>query len=260
MVSESKQFKKDFGMKYAIKQTAAAILTVGLVALSSTAVKANPSIPLGSTVSVTDVGEAPSLIVYGTFPVVAGAYTGGVYAGINNLLISVNSGPSFTVQGFCIDPFHYSLPSNRADNDTAVALANAPKSPGPMSATAATELEQLWAKYFSPTMDAQDAASLQVAIWELVAETSNSGAGEPLTFQSDATTAGVVSEAAGELAWVENPANINAPTANLIAVTGSGQDYVIEVPDSGPTLLMLAGSLMALAAPTILRKQASQKA
>jgi D-serine deaminase-like pyridoxal phosphate-dependent protein len=38
-----------------------------------------------------------------------------------------------------------------------------------MGLAAATDIEKLWAAYYSPSMNNQDAAALQVAVWEDVA-------------------------------------------------------------------------------------------
>jgi hypothetical protein len=76
------------------------------------------------------------------------------------------------------------------------------------------------------TMSNQNAAGLQIAIWELVGGSN---------FQLNSS----LDYGAGDmLAWVNN--NPTAPNADLIAVTGPGQDYVIpSVPDGGETVLLL---------------------
>src|SRR5579859_822138 len=68
------------------------------------------------------------------------------------------------MDGICIDPFHFS--EGTMPGYQAVPLTSAPKG-NFMSATAATEIERLWASYYSPTMSGQTAAGLQIAIWEL---------------------------------------------------------------------------------------------
>src|SRR5580658_5449746 len=49
-------------------------------------------------------------------------------------------------QGFCIDPWHWSLDGNM--NYTAESLASGPKNPGPMGAGVALQIEQLWQEYY----------------------------------------------------------------------------------------------------------------
>jgi hypothetical protein len=243
-------------MKQFVRNSAVGLvaLTVGL-GLPGVS-KANPNVPLGSSVSVTDVTDwstTPQEVVQGTFPIVpaeGSAYTGGVYAGINTLSLSVNGGASFLANGFCIDPFHYS--DAGPDADTAVPLTSAPKGPyGTMSSSAATQIEQLWYELYSSTMSDQSAAILQVAIWDVVSGNLVLGGkptSDPVVFSTtDPTTVLVQQDALADIAGLTP----NDPTANLIAVSGGGQDYVIDgpasVPDSGATLLMLGGSLVGLA-------------
>jgi hypothetical protein len=143
--------------------------------------------------------------------------------------------------GFCIDPFHASV--SGAQSYYSEALSAGPKPPGgPMGASAATEIEQLWQRYFSPTMSAADAAGLQIAIWEVVGgvdfklhQSNDYGAGAMLSW------------------WSVN--RMTAPSADLVALTGPGQDYLIPnslrpqgVPDGGTTVMLLGGSLWGLLA------------
>jgi hypothetical protein len=153
-----------------------------------------------------------------------------VYAGIINLQVD-----GVATQGFCIDPYHWSVSGPQPYSE--VPLTSAPKSPGgPMSSATATKIEQLWAQFFSPTMGNAAAAGLQIAIWDLVT------APFPGTFKVDA---GDTSVADADLAWVNS--NPNAATANLVGLTGPGQDYVIpSVPDSGTTALLLGLGVCAL--------------
>ncbi|HZR19852.1 MAG TPA: VPDSG-CTERM sorting domain-containing protein [Verrucomicrobiae bacterium] len=166
-----------------------------------------------------------------------------VYAGIVNLQVD-----GVPTQGFCIDPYHWSLSGPQTYSE--VPLGAAPKAPGgPMTSATATEIEQLWAKYFPAAMgDNAVAAGLQIAIWELVTETA--GHGLPLNTGNTGTfslLSGNDYGAGADLAWLA--ANPNAPTASLIGLTGPGQDYVIpSVPDSGTTALLLGLGVCALIA------------
>jgi VPDSG-CTERM motif len=157
------------------------------------------------------------------------------YAGLNTLLVN-----GIPVPGFCIDPFHLSLPGPQSYNTEALSIG--PKSPGgPMGLAAATEVEQLWWHYFSPNMSATDAAGLQIAIWDVVA-----GSGFSLHQDNDYGASAMLSW------WSQNQGT--ALAADLIAVTGPGQDYLIpdakppqSVPDGGATVLLLGGTLGGLA-------------
>jgi len=157
------------------------------------------------------------------------------YAGIIDLKVN-----GVAEDGFCIDPFHWSI--SGVQNYNAVDLSTAPKAPiNGMGATTALEIEQLWDQYFSPTMSSQNAAGLQIAIWELVG-------GSNFTLDS------APDYGAGDmLNWLNS--NPTAPSADLIALTGPGQDYVIpnfpgpndrNVPDGGATALLLVFAMAGL--------------
>jgi hypothetical protein len=173
-------------------------------------------------------------------------YTGNVYAGINTL--SINNGVSTTVySGFCIDPFHWSV-SGPSSNYSIVSLANAPKPPATLNAATAIDIEKLWAEYFSPTMSSPSAAGLQIAIWELVS--SNAVASDGLPANEAFSIVGNDYGASADLASL---ATYAGPFPNLPALTGPGQDYVINgtgsnatAPDGGGTFIMLALTLSAL--------------
>lgn len=172
------------------------------------------------SVTVQDTGMGQNEVVEMTSSTLGTAW---VYAGINKLLVNGNS-----YDGFCIDPFHWSV--GGPQSYTTEPLSAGPKPPGgAMGAAVATKIEQLWDEFYSPTMSNQNAAGLQIAIWELIGTTN---------FKLDSSN----DYGAGSmLSWVDN--NPNAPTADLTALTGPGQDYVIDaVPDSGTTILLLGFS------------------
>jgi hypothetical protein len=150
-----------------------------------------------------------------------------VYAGTINLLVD-----GIETQGFCIDPFHWSITGPQAYNTEP--LANAPKSPvNGMGTATAMKVEQLYAHYYTPSIGNVDAAGLQIAIWELVGGSN---------FHLDSS---LDYGASTMLAWVSK--NPLAPAADLIAVTGPGQDYLIpHAPDAAETALMLGCGLAAL--------------
>jgi hypothetical protein len=143
-------------------------------------------------------------------------------------------------QGFCIDPYHWSL--SGPQSYSLVPLTGAAKAPGgPMNAGTATQIEQLWAHYFSSALGSSDvAAGLQIAIWELVTGTGNSGNTGTFSLNSSNDYG-----ASGFINWVDT--NPSAPAASLVGLTGPGQDYVIpSVPDGGTTVILLGLSSFGL--------------
>ena len=201
---------------------------LGVLVFAATVYQA-PAIP----VTVQETGIGANEVVQMTSSTLG---THWVYAGIINL--SVNG---VAMDGFCIDPFHWSISGPQEYNSEP--LANAPKSPvNGMGAANALKIEQLWGHYYSHDMSNQDAAGLQIAIWEIVGG---------VNFHLDSTPD---YGAGGMLEWLSG--NPNATAANLLAVTGPGQDYVIpsatpnnnnNVPDGGQTAVLLGAGLAALA-------------
>lgn len=169
------------------------------------------------------------------------SWTGNVYAGVNKLLVD-----GVAMDGFCIDPFHFSANSSLY---SFTPLTNAPKSPGgPMGLNEATLIERLWASYYSPSMSAADAAGLQIAIWDVVGGT---------TFQLNGFDYG----ASGFLAYVTDTSayTYSGTRAHLVGLTGPGQDYVVPgVPDGGSTagMLGLTFVLISMARWGSMRRQA----
>jgi hypothetical protein len=183
------------------------------------------ALPSGATpVTVEDLGVSPNEVVSIS---TSGSGAESVYAGVVNLRVNGELKP-----GFCIDPFHESL--SGPQSYTLEPLSAGPKLPGgPMGDDAAMEIAQLWQQYFSPTMGAADAAGLQIAIWEVV------GAGFTLNQANDYGASTMRDW------WSRNRST--APAADLQALTGSGQDYVIDsVPDGGTTAMLLGGALWGL--------------
>jgi len=197
-------------------------------------VAAANSFNIGDTLTVAEASVNPSDIVNVTITSPTLNYSGGAYAGINQLLIN----GSQTVNGFCIDPFHFS--STTPLNYTVVSLANAPKQ-DPFSATGmggaeALTIERLWAAHYSAGMSADDAATLQLAIWDVV------GGGDFST-----TALSLNKTAKG---WIDtvNAQGYNGSAADLVGLTGSGQDYVVQnVPDGGTTILLLGSACFGVA-------------
>ncbi len=176
--------------------------------------------------TVDEVSVTPSQIVG---IAVDGFWSGKVYAGINNLIADGQP-----MQGFCIDPFHFSQHSSPGYEF--VPLEDAPKpDSNNMGAVKAGEISDLWALYYSGSMNANDAAGLQIAIWMIVG-----GSKFHLTSGDDYGAGAMISSLAGYF----------GPGANLIGLSGPGQDYVVPtspVPEGGATVCLLGGSLAALA-------------
>ncbi len=93
---------------------------------------------------------------------VAGFYTGDVSVGILKLVVD-----GVATDGFCIDPYHFSLSSSSEYQFRS--LADAPKLPGTMGAIKAEAVSKLWAMAYSLNMTSEEAAALQLAIWETIA-------------------------------------------------------------------------------------------
>ena len=186
---------------------------------------------VASAITVQEIGVNP----YQTPTITcSGIGTVTVYAGVNQLVVD-----GVAMNGFCIDPFHFSVPSS--SDYLYVPLTSAPKG-YPMSSTVALDIDRLWGNYYSPTMNATAAAGLQIAIWELVG-----GSYFHLDSGNDYGAAGYISA-------VTSP-TYTGPTASLVALTGPGQDYVVQqgspdsppqVPESGVTAGLLGAALCIL--------------
>lgn len=212
-------------MNLLIKYVAAT--TIGSSSFASLALLATPVI-------VQEVGVGPSEVVNIS---ASGLGTFNAYAGVLRLV--VDGAPT---DGFCVDPWHWS--SAAPQTYETVALGVAPKPPGPMGADTALKIEQLWAHYYSPSISNDTAAGLQIAIWELV---------DAAIFSASFSVNSYDYGASSFISWVD--ANSSAPAANLVGLTGPGQDYAVEkVSDTGTTVTLLGLSFMGLVA---LRKKSA---
>jgi hypothetical protein len=185
-----------------------------------------------TTVIVQEVGITPYEIVNIIVPI----YSGPVYAGVNQLLVD-----HVLTNGFCIDPFHFSVSGEQQYN--VVDLTLAPKGAN-MTPAEATIIRRLWALAFPQIgNNAARAAGLQIAMWMVVG-----GSNFHLTSGNDYGASLL-------LATVTAP-GYNGPSAYLIALTGPGQDYVMElVTDGGTTLSLFGLAIIGLAIFGLLRSR-----
>jgi hypothetical protein len=213
-----------------------AILAAALAAASS----ASASITL-TLDTVGQLGQNDYQTVTLTASVVPGGNQTGVEAGFYNLTVNGVATPAF-----CIDIATEQTEGQAYPDYSYTTLASAPiSSAGPMGATAATDIEKLWAAYYSPSLSSVDAAALQVAIWEEVAL----GKGTALTVSGNTAVTDEANTMLGSLPSL-------TAQADLIALIDSGQGYVVAVPE--PTTVV-AGALLLLpfgaSALRILRKK-----
>jgi hypothetical protein len=209
----------------------ASVALAGLSLFATVALKATP-------VTVEEAGIGANQIVNITSSTLGTAW---VYAGVLDLVVD-----GTPTAGFCIDPWHWSADGPQAYDSEP--LSDAPKSatgstPNPMGATTATEIGQLWKNYLTPSISNDTAAALQIEIWDLVAAAVAPNG----TFTLNYAPSSVLSTLSTMQTWLAN--NPDAPTANMLALTGPGQDYAIDpVPDGGSTVALLGLGLIGLIA------------
>ena len=162
------------------------------------------------------------------------SFSSEVQAGIYNLIVDGVATPSL-----CIDVGDVTGAGPFTDYYYS-SLAAAPLAPaGPMGVTAATDIEKLWAAYYSPSMNSQDAAALQVAIWEDIAAyvgtyTTTVSGNDPVT-----------TEATGMLNNLPTLTQL-ADLQALVGPNGPGgeQSFVVAVPEPGTMALVTVGGLL----------------
>jgi VPDSG-CTERM motif len=190
-------------------------------------------------------------------------FNGVVAAGIKSLRVD-----GVVMDGFCIDPFTRALSSS--SGYSYVPLTQAPEAPWTLSPSEATQISDLWAMFYSPSMKKKKAAGLQIAIWEIVGGSDFS----------------VVGKQYGASKMLAALGGFTGQGADLIALTGPGQDYVVptppgqgpevtptpgpspsppptKVPDSGSTFPLFATAVLVLLAlntsclPGVIRARAT---
>jgi VPDSG-CTERM motif len=134
-------------------------------------------------------------------------FNGVVAAGIKSLRVD-----GVIMDGFCIDPFTRALSSS--SGYSLVPLTQAPEAPWTLTTSEATQVSDLWAMFYSPDMKKKKAAGLQIAIWEIVG-------GDDFT---------AIGKSYGAKKMLAALGGFTGQGADLIALTGPGQDYVIPTP------------------------------
>ena len=194
------------------------------VAIMAAALAAASSASAQITLTLDSVGQLGqnNYVTVTLFSSALGINESGVEAGIYNLTVNSVATPSF-----CIDIATEQTEGTPYFDYNYTALASAPvDSVGPMGSAAATDIEKLWAQYYSPSMGIQDAAALQVAIWEDMANNSGGNNGGPYTLTVSGNDP-VTSEASTMLDSLPGL----TVEADLIALTDNGQGYVVAVPE-----------------------------
>jgi hypothetical protein len=193
-----------------------------------------------SAIFVHVTGVSPGQVVNLT---VTGSITyggGGVWAGIYNL--AVGGPPGVATPSFCIDVYRNSGDSY---NYYYQALDNSPLGPaGPMGAAAASTVEKLWANYFTGAQadgTGFEAASLQVAIWQVVAQGQNVQTVSTLDDYFVSVSQATVMNRAAQM--IANPGSVEADLVGIL--DSSRQNYVVPNPVPEPTTV-IAGALLLL--------------
>lgn len=173
-------------------------------------------------------------------------FSGAVYAGIYNETISDGTGPGVVTPSFCIDVAHDVYIGEKFNDYSCASLAGAPDAPaGPMGAAIATDIEELWAAYFSEAQtDSKGvmAAALQVAIWEVEGGGQNLGNGDPgYTVTAYGNTA--VTAETGKMIDALDSGTLTDKADLEAIVSPDGQSYVIAVPEAST---VIAGGLLLL--------------
>ena len=177
------------------------------LALSLAALLSPVTAPSTHAILVEDLGVRKGRPVHITLST---GFNGVVAAGIKSLRVD-----GVIMDGFCIDPFTRALSSS--SGYSLVPLTQAPEAPWTLTTSEATQVSDLWAMFYSPDMKKKKAAGLQIAIWEIVG-------GDDFT---------AIGKSYGAKKMLAALGGFTGQGADLIALTGPGQDYVIPTPPGG---------------------------
>jgi hypothetical protein len=129
---------------------------------------------------------------------------------------------------FCIDVSRDITAGETLTNYNYINLSLAPLTPaGPMGSSAATDIEKLWAEYYTAaSTNNVDAAALQVAIWEDIATDVGT-----YTISLNGTDPAVTNEAT---IMLDNLPNITDEASLEGLVSTNGQNYVVPFVEPVP--------------------------
>ncbi len=191
------------------------------------------------TVTVVGQGPGPSRVVGINVPI----WNGGVYAGVENLLID-----GVAYRAFCIDLYHFS--PNGTATYTVRPLGDSPSAdpPGPMGADKAAYIKEMWAQYYAAAVtDASRAAGFQLALWSILQGTIAGGVVTPSWTWLTSDPSGNHYGADALITWTNTHQGALADVDGLN--NNSLQAFAVEgVPDGGATVMLLGGALIALGA------------
>ncbi|MDB5319444.1 MAG: hypothetical protein JWN40_1075 [Phycisphaerales bacterium] len=183
------------------------------------------------TMNVIDAGVAPSMITSYTLNGVKDYAD----AGVSNWTRSATNPGTFAAgpkQGekfgtFCLEP-DQEFPSGAKVAYTVIDLNSDPTS-GPMGATKADAIRELWGRFRSTIgTDGTKAAAFQIAVWEIVTDSGrNLSSG---VFRAGAANPSEIAIKNQAQSWL-NQINGTGPKANLLALSSpTDQDQVFELP------------------------------
>jgi len=168
------------------------------------------------------------------------AYGGGIVAGYYKHDVTAATGSGVYVPdplyGFCIDLSQ--RPASAYATFDVVSLTEAPNPTfisDPMTAAKADLLQELWGRHRSAISTGQQAAEFQLAVWEIVFETSGTydiANGSVMSTSYNSGTNALLGSLDGQ-----------GPMANLVALTNPDcQDMLASVPAPGAILLGSLGT------------------
>ena len=180
----------------------------------------------------------------GTYPPYEVSYDSGIVAGYYKHDITAATGSGVYIadplMGFCIDMLQ-SPPSTDTTFDV-VALTEAPDPTfigSTITAEKADLLRELWGRHYSPTMTNQQAGEFQLAVWEIVFETSGTYDISNGSLRSNSLNTGTNA--------LLTSLDGTGPMANLVALTNPQyQDMLAELAVPAPEAIGLTSFGLAI--------------